>query len=63
MRARLFVTLTLVLGAVALGELVGARHWRLYDDVVQTVAGAAAAWVCFAAALNWSVWQRNLPLL
>jgi len=50
MRARLFVTLTLVLGAVAVGELVGARHWRLYDDIVQAVAGAAAAWVCFAAA-------------
>jgi benzodiazapine receptor len=21
------------------------------------------AWVCFATVLNWSVWQRNLPLL
>ena len=21
------------------------------------------AWVCFATALNWSVWQRNPPLL
>jgi translocator protein len=21
------------------------------------------AWVSFASALNWSVWQRNLPLL
>ncbi|WP_030438754.1 putative bifunctional diguanylate cyclase/phosphodiesterase [Actinoplanes subtropicus] len=50
MRARLFVTLTLVLGAVALGELVGERHWRLFDDIVQAVAGLAAAGVCFSAA-------------
>src|SRR5690348_5958015 len=64
MRARLFVTLTLVLGAVALGELVGARHWRLYDDVVQTVAGAAAAWVCFVAAARRSrSTERRWPLL
>ncbi|WP_433366087.1 putative bifunctional diguanylate cyclase/phosphodiesterase [Actinoplanes sp. CA-142083] len=50
MTARLFVTLTLVLGSTALGELVGAGGWRLYDDAAQAVAGAAAAWVCFAAA-------------
>ena len=64
MRARLFVTLMLVLGAVALGELVGAHHWRLYNDVVQTVAGAAAAWVCFAAASRRSAGvQRRWRLL
>jgi diguanylate cyclase (GGDEF)-like protein len=63
MRARLFVTLTLVLGAVALGELVGARHWRLYDDIVQTVAGAAAAWVCFAAARRSPGVQRRWRVL
>jgi diguanylate cyclase (GGDEF)-like protein len=64
MRARLFVTLTLVLGAVALGELVGERHWRLYDDIVQAIAGAAAAWVCFAAATRRSAGvQRRWRIL
>ena len=50
MTARLFVTLTLVLGAVAFGELLGSQGWRLYGDVAQAVAGAAAAWVCLAVA-------------
>ncbi|GIE92787.1 putative bifunctional diguanylate cyclase/phosphodiesterase [Paractinoplanes rishiriensis] len=50
MTARLFVTLTLVLGAVVVGELVGPRGWRLSADAAQAVAGAAAAWVCLAAA-------------
>ena len=50
MTARLFVTLTLVLGTVALGELVGPPQWRLYNDAAQAAAGAAAAWVCLAAA-------------
>ena len=47
MTARVFVTLALVLGAVALGEIVDSR---LLDDLTQMVAGAAAAWICFTAA-------------
>jgi diguanylate cyclase len=63
MTARLFVTLTLVLGAVVLGELVGVHGWRLYDDAVQAVAGAAAAWVCLAAASRRTGVQRQWRLL
>ncbi|WP_433295263.1 putative bifunctional diguanylate cyclase/phosphodiesterase [Actinoplanes sp. CA-030573] len=63
MTARLFVTLTLVLGSVALGELVGPRGWRLYDDAAQAVAGAAAAWVCLAAASRRTGVQRRWRLL
>jgi diguanylate cyclase (GGDEF)-like protein len=59
MRARLFVTLTLVLGSVALGELVGPRGWRLFDDAAQAVAGAAAAWACLAAAARRTGVQRR----
>ncbi|MEV4351888.1 bifunctional diguanylate cyclase/phosphodiesterase [Actinoplanes sp. NPDC049596] len=50
MTARLFVTLALVLGAVAAGELIGPPGWRLYEDCGQLIAGSAAAWVCFATA-------------
>jgi diguanylate cyclase (GGDEF)-like protein len=63
MTARLFVTLTLVLGSVALGELVGARGWRLYDDAVQVVAGVAAAWVCIVVAGRRTGVQRRWRLL
>jgi diguanylate cyclase (GGDEF)-like protein len=49
MTARLFVTLALVLGAVALGELVGPQG-RIYLDMTHLVAGAAGAWVCLAVA-------------
>ena len=63
MTARLFVTLTLVLGAVALGELVAPEGRRLYGDVVQLVAGAAAAWVCLVAARGRAGVQRRWRLL
>lgn len=63
MTARLFVTLTLVLGSTALGELVGAHGWRLYDDAAQAVAGAAAAWVCITAAGRRTGVQRRWRLL
>src|SRR4051812_7616584 len=63
MTARLFVTLTLVLGSTALGELVGEHGWRLYDDAAQAVAGAAAAWVCIAAANRRTGVQRRWRLL
>src|SRR5262245_41934432 len=59
MTARLFVTLTLVLGAVALGELVGPSGWRLTGDASQAIAGAAAAWVCLAAAARRTGLQRR----
>jgi diguanylate cyclase (GGDEF)-like protein len=59
MTARLFVTLTLVLGSVAVGELVGPRGSRLYDDAVQTVAGVAAACICIAAANRRTGVQRR----
>ncbi|GAA0574165.1 EAL domain-containing protein [Paractinoplanes ferrugineus] len=63
MTARLFVTLALVLGSVAFSELVGPRGSWLYDDVAQTVAGAAAAWICIAAANRRSGVQRRWRLL
>jgi diguanylate cyclase (GGDEF)-like protein len=63
MTARLFVTLTLVLGSTALGELVGEHGWRLYDDAAQAVAGAAAAWVCITAAGRRTGVQRRWRLL
>jgi diguanylate cyclase len=63
MTARLFVTLTLVLGAVALGELVAPDGRRLYDDVAQLIAGAVAAWVCLVAARGRSGVQRHWRLL
>ncbi|GAA0511542.1 GGDEF-domain containing protein [Paractinoplanes deccanensis] len=50
MTARLLVTLALVLGAVAVGEIAGPPGWRLYEDSVQAVVGAAAAAVCLATA-------------
>src|SRR5262245_61900250 len=63
MTARLFVTLTLVLGAIAVGELVGPQGSRLYDDAAQAVAGVAAAWVCLAAANRRTGVQRRWRLL
>src|SRR3954454_24711909 len=63
MTARLFVTLTLVLGSTALGELVGEHGWRLYDDAAQAVAGAVAAWVCITAAGRRTGVQRRWRLL
>jgi diguanylate cyclase (GGDEF)-like protein len=63
MTARLFVTLTLVLGSVAFSELVGPRGSRVYDDVAQAVAGFAAAWVCVAAANRRTGVQRRWRLL
>ncbi|MEU4245502.1 EAL domain-containing protein [Actinoplanes sp. NPDC026619] len=63
MTARLLVTLTLVLGSVAFGELVGPRGSRLYDDAVQAAAGVAAAWVCVAAANRRGGVQRRWRLL
>ncbi len=59
MTARLFVTLTLVLGAVALGELAGPSGWRITGDASQAIAGAAAAWVCLAAAARRTGMQRR----
>ncbi|MGX6601044.1 putative bifunctional diguanylate cyclase/phosphodiesterase [Micromonosporaceae bacterium Da 78-11] len=49
MTARLFVTLALALGAVVLGEIVDPGGRRLYGDLAQLVAGAAAAWICLVA--------------
>jgi diguanylate cyclase (GGDEF)-like protein len=63
MTARLFVTLTLVLGAVALGELVAPGGRRLYDDVAQMIIGGAAAWVCLMAARGRVGVQRHWRLL
>jgi len=63
MTARLFVTLTLVLGAVALGEFVAPEDRRLYGDVVQLIAGAASAWVCLMAARGRAGVQRRWRLL
>jgi diguanylate cyclase (GGDEF)-like protein len=63
MTARLFVTLTLVLGAVALGELVAPGGRRLYDDVAQMIAGAVAAWICLMAARGRAGVQRRWRLL
>ncbi len=63
MTARLFVTLTLVLGAVAIGEFVGPAGWRLYDDTTQLVAGTAAAVVCLRAARGRTGVQRRWRLL
>ena len=63
MTARLFVTLALVLGVVAFGELVGPQGWRLYSDGAQLVVGAGAAWVCFAAARRRSGIQRQWRVL
>jgi diguanylate cyclase len=63
MTARLFVTLTLVLGAVALGELIAPGGRRLYDDSVQLIAGAVVAWVCLMAARGRSGVQRHWRLL
>ncbi|MFI6074657.1 putative bifunctional diguanylate cyclase/phosphodiesterase [Actinoplanes sp. NPDC051343] len=63
MTARLFVTLTLVLGAVALGELVPPDARRLYDDIAQMIAGGVAAWVCLMAARGRTGVQRHWRLL
>src|SRR6266496_2315623 len=63
MTARLFVTLTLVLGAVALGELVIPDGRRLYGDVAQLVAAAASAAVCLMAARGRTGVQRRWRLL
>jgi diguanylate cyclase (GGDEF)-like protein len=63
MTARLFVTLALVLGAVASGELVAPGGRRLYDDVAQLIAGAIAAWVCLVAARGRTGVQRHWRLL
>ncbi|MEV6846087.1 EAL domain-containing protein [Actinoplanes sp. NPDC051411] len=63
MTARLFVTLTLVLGAVALGELIAPGGRRLYDDVAQMVVGGLAAWVCLVAARGRVGVQRHWRLL
>jgi hypothetical protein len=63
MTARLFVTLTLVLGAVALGELVAPGGRRLYDDVAQMIVGGLAAWVCLMAARGRAGVQRHWRLL
>ncbi|MET0415832.1 MAG: GGDEF-domain containing protein, partial [Actinoplanes sp.] len=63
MTARLFVTLALVLGAVALGEIIGPDGWRLYDDAAQLVAGAAAAVICLRAARGRTGIQRRWRLL
>src|SRR3954464_3513571 len=63
MTARLFVTLALVLGSVAFGELVGSRGSRLYDAGAAGVAGGAAAGVCIAAANRRSGVQRRWRLL
>jgi diguanylate cyclase (GGDEF)-like protein len=50
MTARLFVTLGLVLGTVALGEVIDPDGRRLYGDLSQLAAGAACAWICAGAA-------------
>src|SRR3954462_12166159 len=63
MTARLFVTLTLVLGAVALGELMPTDGRRLYGDLAQLVAGAGAAAVCALAARGRTGGQRRWRLL
>jgi diguanylate cyclase len=61
MTARLFVTLTLVLGAVVLGELAGPQ-WRV-GATAQVLAGVAAAAVCGAAAARRAGVQRRWRLL
>jgi diguanylate cyclase (GGDEF)-like protein len=63
MTARLFVTLTLALGAMALGELIAPGGRRLYDDVAQIVVGGLAAWVCLMAARGRVGVQRHWRLL
>jgi diguanylate cyclase (GGDEF)-like protein len=63
MTARLFVTLTLVLGAVAVGEIIAPGGRRLYDDSVQLVIGVVAAWVCLRAARGRRGVQRHWRLL
>ncbi|WP_250036769.1 putative bifunctional diguanylate cyclase/phosphodiesterase [Paractinoplanes maris] len=63
MTARLFVTLAIVLGVTALGEVIEPQGWRVYTDAAQLVAGAAAASICFAAARGRSVLQRRWRVL
>ena len=63
MTARLFVTLTLVLGAVAVGELIGPPGWRLTGDVAQMIAGVSAAWVCATSARGRCGTQRRWRVL
>jgi diguanylate cyclase (GGDEF)-like protein len=62
MTARLFVTLMLVVGGVALGELVGPGD-RLYGDAAQLVAGALATWACVLAARGRRGTQRRWRVL
>ncbi len=59
MTARLFVTLAIVLGVVALGEFVEPQGWRVYADVTQLVVGAAAAAICLSAARSRAGLQRR----
>ena len=59
MTARLFVTLAIVLGVTAAGEFIEPSGRRLYADATQLVAGAAASWVCFAAARSRAGLQRR----
>ncbi|MCM4078964.1 putative bifunctional diguanylate cyclase/phosphodiesterase [Paractinoplanes hotanensis] len=63
MTARLFVTLAIVLGVTAAGEFIEPSGRRLYADLTQLVAGAAAAWICFAAARSRDGLQRRWRLL
>ncbi|MGK5677945.1 putative bifunctional diguanylate cyclase/phosphodiesterase [Actinoplanes sp. URMC 104] len=63
MTARLFVTLAIVLGVTALGELIEPRGGRLYADTAQLVVGAAAASICFAGARSRAGVQRRWRLL
>ncbi len=63
MTARLFVTLALVSGAVALGELVAPSGWRVYTGATQLLAGVGAAVVCLVAARGRTGVQRRWRLL
>jgi len=63
MTARLFVTLALVLGAVALGEAVEPQGWRLYADVTQAIAGVVAAMICVGTARERTGVQRRWRML
>ncbi len=62
MTARLFVTLALVLGTVAFGEVIDADGRRLTGDLAQLFAGGTAAWLCFLAARSRSGVGRHWRL-
>jgi benzodiazapine receptor len=54
-----FADIVLLLGLIVATMIAFARIRR----AAAWLLAPYLAWVCFAAALNWSVWQRNPALL